>query len=233
MRLIKIPTQHIVMSNLGLGSCTAARVSVYGVGYRDQPLLKTQGVCQLDVSVRLNFVNKPHFTINGADKPSLCLRPGLFYRFNQNTLDNQNNPLNFSGSPDDPRAPLPREIELLYFVSGNRVNRDQYEFSINNYLQDNTYYIEFRVPEFARSTVFYYWSSNNPGMGNAIRIGGVRQPCKRGEQDLIPCGRFARANNRLAPLQRMVPNRRVSYRQPVSYGHNWPLPGAPKPGNNI
>ena len=227
---IKNPITTHKMANLGIGSCTAGRVTVTGLGYHDQPLLKTQGICQLDLNVVLNFLNQPHFTINGAPKPSLCLKPGLIYRFNQNTLSNQKNPLNFSGRPDDPRASLPKDIELLYFVSGNRVTRQQYEFAINNYLQDNTYYIEFRVPEYARSRIFYYWSNNNRGMGSSIRIGGFDKPCKRGEQDAIPCNR---PWVREPQVIRLNPQKRVTHRQPMAHsGFNWPLPPRPRLNNN-
>ena len=228
------------MSNLGIGISQAKRVSVPGLSYLDQPLLPTQGVCQLDVSVDLGFLNRPEFTINGKTKPSLCLNPGLIYRFNQNTLENQRNPLTFSGQPDNPNAPLPREIELLYFVSGNRVTKDFYETSINNYLQQNTYYIEFRVPEYATSQVFYYWSTNNRRMGNTIRIGGFRNPCRKGEADIIPCNKF---HNRvvsqpiMARHNRVVNPRRQNPRAPPTIntaygGSNWKLPPKPSRGNN-
>jgi hypothetical protein len=219
------------MSNLGIGISQSKRVSVPGLSYLDQPLLPTQGVCQLDVSVELGLLNRPVFTIDNKTKPSLCLNPGLIYRFNQNTLENQKNPLAFSGQPDNPNAPLPQEIELLYFVSGNRVTKDFYETSINNYLQQNTYYIEFRVPKFAESQVFYYWSTNNRRMGSTIRIGGFQNPCKKGEADIIPCNNFY--NRVITPPIMSRQNPRTTPSINTAYGgSNWALPPRPSYSNN-
>jgi hypothetical protein len=191
------------------------------------------------MGVQLTVLNRPQYTIDGKTKATLCLNPGLIYRFNQNTLENQNNPLVFSGSPDESNSPLPKDLELLYFVSGNRVTRDFYENSINNYLQDNTYYIEFRVPKYTRSQVFYYWSRNTRKMGSSIRIGGYRNPCKQGEADILPCNMFHREISQpIVPRQTRQVNPRRS--QPMggpgintaTGGFNWPLPPRPPMGSN-